>query len=220
MIAARSTRVVMYAVALAPALVGTARAESCALPRAPDVEAAIARLAQDARPLLAAYAGGGGALASEVRNVVSRDSSAVGRILDLVPSATPAQRVALGTGLGAAATICLRSNATVARQLQQAVLLASSDDVRRGFESVVGDIRTEAIGPAAHATSNAPITVLDSGPSITVFRSREPERPGPVVTAPFTTTLFSTGLIGAVGPQRGSQNRDPLRFSPVSAFRP
>jgi hypothetical protein len=100
--------------------------------------------------LLTRFPNGEGAMASEIRNLVTTDPSLVDSMLSLVANANADQRRAIGAGLGQAASICTRPEPQIARQIQESLLKLANPDVVLAFQAVVGD-QTAAVGGGAGA---------------------------------------------------------------------
>ncbi|KQP29879.1 hypothetical protein ASF49_14440 [Methylobacterium sp. Leaf104] len=197
----------------------SAATDGCMPSRSPEAEASAERLAADPASLLTQFGAGGGTMAIEVRNATLRSPDLVDRLLTLNGKGTADQMRALGTGLGAAAVICMRSNPTIALRMQRAVVVAGNQDVQRGFEGVAGDIVTEAV--PANPPSVPPGEVADSVPGGGVYPRAPLERSSGVLPTG-SVYLLSGNFIAAAGTRGSSSNGDPLssRSGSVSAFRP
>lgn len=202
----------------------SAATSSCLSARSSETDAAAERLAADPASLLTQFGTGGGTMAIEVRNATLRNPDLVAQLLALNGKGNTDQMRALGTGLGAAAVICMRSNPTIALQMQRAVVVAGNTDVQRGFEGVAGDIVTESI--AAPTSFAPPGEVADSVPGGGVYTRPPAERSGGVLPTG-TTYLLGGNLIAVVGSRGASgssiqSGRDTSnsRFGSVSTFRP
>lgn len=105
--------------------------------------------------LLRRFPAGGGGLVSEVRNMVATNPGSVDGIAGLLPGATPAQKEAIGAGLGQAAGLCTRQEPASARRIQEAVLGMNSPEVSQAFQTVTGDRQTAATGGGGGAGGGA-----------------------------------------------------------------
>jgi len=137
-------------VVLAAASLSTPSDAACISAAAAVPAAAVDGARANPAGLLARFPNGEGALASEIRNLVTTDPSLVDSMLALVGSANADQRRAIGAGLGQAASICARPEPQIARQIQESLLKIANPDVVLAFQAVVGD-QTAAVGAGAGA---------------------------------------------------------------------
>jgi len=98
--------------------------------------------------LLSRFPEGNGALVSEIRNLVATNPANLAAITALAARATPAQKRAIGAGLGQAAGVCSRPNPDAARLIQEAVVRLNDRDILLSFQGVTGDRQTAAVGGA------------------------------------------------------------------------
>ena len=103
-------------------------------------------VAPAAADLLSKYPDGGGALTSDVRNMVMQSGDTAKAITGLADKATPAQRQAIGAGLGQAAQACLRTDQAIARSIQEAIVGTPARDLVLAYSSITGDRSTAATG--------------------------------------------------------------------------
>jgi hypothetical protein len=85
-------------------------------------------------------------LISRVRDLVASSPQALQLVLGLLGSATPNQVGAIGTGLGQAALICVRTDQAFATEIQNAVAGIGNNDLTLAFASVLGDRPIGAVG--------------------------------------------------------------------------
>lgn len=103
---------------------------------------------------LASYAGGGGALSSAIRDLVTIRPETLEGIPSLAEAATPEQNSAIGAGLGTAASICVVSQPATAIDIQAAALKSGSNDLLTSFTSITGDIPTN-VTPGSDPTGES-----------------------------------------------------------------
>ncbi|WP_140981691.1 hypothetical protein [Bradyrhizobium guangdongense] len=115
--------------------------ETQALPQA-DVDAFVANPAQ----LLQQNSDGGPTMISRVRDLAASNPSTLQAILGLISTANSNQRVAIGTGLGQAAQVCVRTDGTYASEIQRSVGQTGAPDVIAAIASVLGDAPIGALG--------------------------------------------------------------------------
>lgn len=96
--------------------------------------------------LLGRFPSGGGGMVSEVRNMVATNPSSVDGIPAILASATPAQKEALGAGLGQAAGLCLTRDRNALDAINKVVLAMNNSEVTTAFQTVTGDRQTAATG--------------------------------------------------------------------------
>lgn len=96
--------------------------------------------------LLSRFPSGGGGMVSEVRNMVATNPSSVDGIPAILASATPAQKEALGAGLGQAAGLCLTRDRNALDAINKVVLAMNNSEVTTAFQTVTGDRQTAATG--------------------------------------------------------------------------
>lgn len=102
--------------------------------------------------LLSRFPAGEGAMVSEVRNLVATNPANLDAITGLVVRATPAQKRAIGAGLGQAAGLCARPDPDAARRIQEAVIRLDDREMLLAFQVVTGDRATAAAaGPGGGA---------------------------------------------------------------------
>ncbi len=95
--------------------------------------------------LLGRFPNGGGAMVSEVRNMVATNPSSIDGIPAILDAANAEQKRAIGAGLGQATKLCASGEPDSARRIQEAVLKMNKDVVL-SFEVVTGDRQTAATG--------------------------------------------------------------------------
>jgi hypothetical protein len=88
-------------------------------------------------------------LISKVRDLVASSPAALQTILGLIDSASPQQANAIGTGLGQAALICVRTDQAFATEIQNAVAGIDNSELTLAFAAVLGDKPIGALGGGA-----------------------------------------------------------------------
>jgi hypothetical protein len=151
--------------------------------------------------LLDKYKNGQGALASEVRDLLTTRPETVEGVLTLVKaSSSDDQSRAIGAGLGTAASVCVLTQPAIAQHIQEVVLKTENTSLIQAFVSITGEISTQAVtgaDPNGDATAGG-----GSGTSAT-------GRPGSV-SAPF-------GLPGFGGAGGGTSTAPAALFAAGAA---
>lgn len=140
---ARSTRSLAIALLLLSA--SSAAKAACVSP-APANAAAVQAFTSSPASLLSANPNGGAALISAIRNLAVSDRAAISGITTLISSANPDQMSAIGTALGQATNLCLRTERETAVALQALVASTDKPALTTAFRAVAGDPRTAATG--------------------------------------------------------------------------
>jgi hypothetical protein len=89
--------------------------------------------------LLSAYPDGGARMIAIVRDLVASDSTALSVVVDLSVHANAAQVNAIGTGLGQAALVCVRTDQAFANDIQQMVAASNNQPLALALTDVLGD---------------------------------------------------------------------------------
>ena len=110
--------------------------------------AAVSAFLADPGALLSRYPLGGGALVSDVRDLVVSDLNTVSAILAIAANATADQKNAIGAGLGLAALVLLRSNPQAGTTIQNALVRLNDKTLLEAYAAVTGNQR---IGAASGA---------------------------------------------------------------------
>jgi hypothetical protein len=96
--------------------------------------------------VLQQYPNGGAQLISLIRDVAVSHPEALQTITGLLSGATTDQQSAIGSGLGQAAQIVVRTNQAYANQIQQAIAGSTSEDAKVSFAGVTGNTTIAAAG--------------------------------------------------------------------------
>jgi len=136
--------------------------------------------------LLAQYKEGQGALASEIRDLLTIRPETLEGMASLSRASSIDQSRAIGAGLGTAASVCVLTQPAFAQQIQEVVLKTENPALIQSFVSITGDIPTEAI-TGADANGD---TTAGGGRGTT-----ERERAGAV---PTSNTPFLTQSAGSI----------------------
>jgi hypothetical protein len=158
--------------------------------------------------LLNQYKEGQGGLASEVRDLLTARPETVEGIVSLAKASSVDQSRAIGAGLGTAASVCVLSQPGVVTLIQEAVLKTENRDLIQSFQSITGDIPTEAISgadPTGETTAgggNASATPQQRGGAVS-----SPETPilndsGAATQRLFSAAAATTPLLVSVSPSR------------------
>ncbi len=108
---------------------------------------------------LAQYSNGGAELVSFIRDLMLTDPATLNAIIGLIPTASPAQQTAIGTGLGQAAQSLVRTNPAVANLIQQSLIACGSGIPQPGRRSPCEN----AVLAYAGATGNTSIAAAGGG---------------------------------------------------------
>jgi hypothetical protein len=96
--------------------------------------------------VLQQYPNGGAQLISLIRDVAVAHPEALQTITGLLSGAAADQQLAIGSGLGQAAQIVVRTNQAYANQIQQAIAASTSEDAKTAFAGVTGNTTIAATG--------------------------------------------------------------------------
>ena len=98
--------------------------------------------------LLQQFPNGGPDFIPKIRDYVASGPATLPLILNLAGPSNPTQIDAIGTGLGQAALVCVRTDQAYANEIQQAVAAINNDALMLAFAAVFGD---KPIGAEAEA---------------------------------------------------------------------
>ena len=101
---------------------------------------------QNPKQTLEQYPSGGPAMTSLVRELAIADPKTLEVILGLLPNANKDQKTAIGSGLGQAAKVIVRTNQAFATQILQAIAETKDQDVFLAYSGVSPDQGTAAAG--------------------------------------------------------------------------
>jgi hypothetical protein len=101
--------------------------------------------------LLTEFKEGQGGLASRVRDLLTTHPETLDSFGALAKASSEDQSRAIGAGAGTAASICVLTQQTFAELIAQAVLSTDNPALIHSYQTITGDVATEAIngGPAA-----------------------------------------------------------------------
>jgi hypothetical protein len=88
---------------------------------------------------LSQYPDGGAQMISLVRDLAASNPAALPAIIALLATANANQATAIGTGLGQAAQVCVRTDQPYAVQVQQALTATNNQDAILAMAAVIGD---------------------------------------------------------------------------------
>ena len=106
---------------------------------------------KDPSSILPQHPDGGRGLVSLIRDLAASNNATLDSIVTLFKSANPAQRAAIGTGLGQAATLCVGPEQEYAQRIQAAVAATGDILMMTAFVSSSG----QGTGTAATTAANA-----------------------------------------------------------------
>ena len=92
------------------------------------------------------FPSGGGAMITQVRDLVASNPAALPAVMGLLANANPDQKSAIGSGLGQAARLCVRGDQAFAGQIQTAITQANDRAVTVAFTAVTGEEPLGGIG--------------------------------------------------------------------------
>ncbi|MDQ2082043.1 hypothetical protein RA307_17785 [Xanthobacteraceae bacterium Astr-EGSB] len=98
--------------------------------------------------LLSDFPNGGAQMISRVRDLVASNPDALAAIMAQLANANTSQQSAIGSGLGQAARICLRTDQAFATQIQQAIASQGTDAAKAAYAAVNPDVQIGAVGAA------------------------------------------------------------------------
>ncbi len=101
---------------------------------------------QNPAQMLQQYPNGGTAMISQLREIAIADPKALEAILALVPNANKDQKTAIGSALGQAAKVVVKTNQAYANQILQAIAQTKDQDVFLAYSGVNPDQGTAAAG--------------------------------------------------------------------------
>jgi hypothetical protein len=104
--------------------------------------------------LLSRFQSGGGGLTAAIRNLVATDSATLPAVIQLIGSANPRQRTAIGSGLATAAQLCLGSEQAYSGKIQTDLAATGDIAALTAFVSAGGQLTgTAAAGADAPAAT-------------------------------------------------------------------
>lgn len=100
---------------------------------------------------------GGADMIARVRDLVASNPAALPSVISLLAKANPVQQTAIGTGLGQAAGLCIRTDPTFAADIQAQLAGSSSDNAKTAYAAVTGNqpIRSVAGGGGGGVSGGA-----------------------------------------------------------------
>ena len=179
--------------ALALCLGATVQA-ACLSPQQQLPAATISAFTSNPAQLLAQNPNGGPNLVAQIRDLAASDPATLPLIAQLVANANPAQKSAIGSGLGQAASICGGQDQAHANLIQQAVVQARDPAVTTAYAAVTGQQPLGGIGAALGGLGGSlggQTTPLGQGPTST--GGPQPIGGPGVPTQPFTFTSSVAG---------------------------
>jgi hypothetical protein len=99
---------------------------------------AIQQFLADPAALLAQYPDGGAKLIAQVRELAASDPATLKPLLQLLKSANADQASAIGTGLGQAAMIAVKTDQAYANRIQEEVIAAQNNSALVAFSAAIG----------------------------------------------------------------------------------
>ena len=192
-------RRVAAAVAAALAITAAAPADAACFGPAEQLAAAtVDQFLANAASLLQQFPSGGALMISRVRDLAASNPAALPLLLGLLPNANADQITALGTGLGQAALVCVRTDQAYQIQIQQAVAATANNALIVAYTAVVGDRPIGAVGGGGGGGGGGGIGGPGGGGS-TGGAGFAPSGGGSALLGIFTNvaTSFTTSLLTA-----------------------
>jgi hypothetical protein len=145
--------------------------------------------------LLSDFPNGGAQMISRVRDLVASNPDALAAVMAQLAGASRDQQSAIGSGLGQAARICVRSDQAFATRIQQAIASQGTDAAKTSYAAVNPDVQIGAVGGAGGAGGTGV-----GGPTGSVGGS------GGGSTSPALTSFGAAnqGTVGLTGASGGS----------------
>src|ERR1700730_3627707 len=146
----RRTAFVALAIVISAVMVtgGTAQV-ACYGPREQLPAQAVADFIANPGQLLQQFPNGGPDIISQIRDLAASSPATLPVILSLIATADPTQVDAIGTGLGQAALVCVRTDQNYATEIQQAVTAMNNNALTLAFAAVLGDKPIGGLGGGA-----------------------------------------------------------------------
>jgi hypothetical protein len=168
----------------------------------------ITAFSTNAAQLLQQYPDGGPAMISRIRDLAASDPATLPILIGLLANANPNQRAAIGTGLGQAAQICVRTDQAYATEIQRLVAASGIAEAITALAAVIGDRPIGALGSGFGAVStgaggpinsvSAPLggagTLQTFGTSSTTNSFTSFTAPGAASPGSFSTTTITQSV--------------------------
>ena len=111
---------------------------------------AVQKFLADPAGWMAQFPNGGPQMIAQTRDLAASDPATLNALISLLASANPQQASAIGTGLGQAALLSVKTNQAYATLIQTALVASQNVSAVVAFSAVVGgDIKLAAAGPGA-----------------------------------------------------------------------
>jgi hypothetical protein len=171
---------------------------ACYAPAQQLPEATVSNFIGNPASLLSDFPNGGAQMISRVRDLVASNPDALTAIMAQLANASTSQQAAIGSGLGQAARICLRSDQAFATRIQQAIASQGTDAAKTAYAAVNPDVQIGAAG----ATGGAGGTGV--GGQTSGISSGSSGTAGPALTSSGTSNQGTVGLTGTTGSGAGA----------------
>ena len=93
----------------------------------------------------AKYADGGAEMIALVRDLVASNPATLPLVVGLIDNGNGAQQTAIGTGLGQAASLCIRPDPTFAADIQSQLANSTSDKAKSAYAAVTGNLPIRSV---------------------------------------------------------------------------
>jgi len=126
-------------------------AGGCFAPPAKMTDAAINAFLANPNGLLSEFPTAGLPMMSRVRSLTGSSVSTLDPIVALLPTASSAQKSAIGAGLARAAKACAASTPDYAQMIQEKIASANDSELTASFLQATSEVQTAALGGAGGA---------------------------------------------------------------------
>lgn len=141
-------------------------------------------------------ADGGADMIALIRDLIASNPATLPVVIALLANANPAQQTAIGTGLGQAAGLCIRSDPAFAADIQTQLAGSTSDTAKNAYAAVTGNqpIRSVAGGGGVSGGSSGGSTGGSLGSTVAGTGFTQLSSTGTVNTA---SNFFQAGTTAA-----------------------
>jgi hypothetical protein len=148
-------------------------------------------------------AAGGADMIAFVRDLVASNPAALPTVISVLDKANPAQQNAIGTGLGQAATLCIRPDPTFAADIQTQLAGSTSDPAKNAYAAVTGNLPIRSVaggggvsGGSSGGSTGGTLSVPTTGTAFTQFSSNSTLNTSTNYFTASTSSASGTGTTG------------------------
>jgi hypothetical protein len=171
---------------------------ACYSPRETLPSQTIDQFTSDPASLLTQFPNGGAQMIARVRDLAASNPATLNALISLLATATADQQKAIGTGLGQAALVCVKTDQPYATQIQQAVTASGNGDAIGALTAILGDQPIGAAGVGGGGLGGGGVG------SITPFNGGGGGGGAPTIFGGFTSSprasYFTSPFFGASTP--------------------